>query len=522
MILLAAAAIVSAACQKEAQAPQETTSKATVEKTFTVTMPQDETKTYLDGMSVKWSDNDEINVIAATSGNQYTFTIASGQNTITATFTGTLDEADASETTFYAVYPNRQIRITGDSNNRDLEHGVITLEAISTAQEAVLDAYDPQFAVMTAKTDAASATMDFRHGVAYFKIKVGIDNVNKIKISTDGSARFNGRPCLDAETGAPVNVDGAKNFVEIAPKSGDFVNGGTYFVPVTIKNSALKNLTITYSFSDGSADASITTGKKSSEILEPGKIYDLGCPPITVTPAITAADVTLESDATYGEILYTIVNEKATGQLTAALKETSDWLTVSNVTSGVVELTSLVNTGASRTATVTLTYTYDTTETVTKDVVVTQKAPGTTESHEYVFYYNTSGSAVNLKDGVADTYFTASAKADLGGDYAISSWDINGYTSSKGVKLNSSGYVSFTTSTTLKSTVQFWFIRRKSGDTSAQIQLVPEGGTAQVFDSPHDNYATSGVINLEKGTAYTIKQASKEQALLLVIVNETE
>ena len=237
MILLAAAAIASAACQKEAQAPQETTSKATIEKTFTVTMPQDETKTYLDGMSVKWSDNDEINVIAATSGNQYTFTIASGQNTTTATFTGTLDEADASETTFYAVYPNRQIRITGDSNNRDLEHGVITLEAISTAQEAVQDAYDPQFAVMTAKTDAASATMDFRHGVAYFKIKVGIDNVNKIKISTDGSARFNGRPCLDAETGAPVNVDGAKNFVEIAPKSGDFVKGGTYFVPVTIKNS---------------------------------------------------------------------------------------------------------------------------------------------------------------------------------------------------------------------------------------------------------------------------------------------
>ena len=71
-------------------------------------------------------------------------------------------------------------------------------------------------------------------------------------------------------------------------------------------------------------------------------------------------------------------------------------------------------------------------------------------------------------------------------------------------------------------TVRFYFIRRKSGESTAQIQIIPDGGVATVIDSPHDSIGDSGVIALEKGTGYTIKQKSKEQALLLVIVNETE
>ena len=88
--------------------------------------------------------------------------------------------------------------------------------------------------------------------------------------------------------------------------------------------------------------------------------------------------------------------------------------------------------------------------------------------------------------------------------------------------MNSSGSVTFTTSSTMNSTVEFWFIRRKSGDTTARIQIVPDGGTPQVFDTPYDTLGDSGELSLEKGTAYTIKQDNKEQALLLVIVKETE
>ncbi|MBO7604317.1 MAG: polysaccharide lyase family 1 protein [Bacteroidales bacterium] len=143
-------------------------------------------------------------------------------------------------------------------------------------------------------------------------------------------------------------------------------------------------------------------------------------------------------------------------------------------------------------------------------------------AHTHVFYYDSSSKAVNLTDGTAGSYFTATAKTDLGGDYGISDWSIAGYSSTKGVKMNSTGAVTFTTSSALNSTVEFWFIRRKSGDTSARIQLVPASGEAVVLSSPYDQPGDSGELNLEKGTSYTIKQDNKEQALLLVIVKETE
>ncbi|MBR3074975.1 MAG: polysaccharide lyase family 1 protein, partial [Bacteroidales bacterium] len=85
-------------------------------------------------------------------------------------------------------------------------------------------------------------------------------------------------------------------------------------------------------------------------------------------------------------------------------------------------------------------------------------------THVHVFYYNTSNAAVNLTDGAPGNYFTASAKTDLSSDYSqnFNPWTIGNYSSSKGVKLNSTGAVTFTTSATLISSVRFYFIRRKS------------------------------------------------------------
>ncbi|MCR5325257.1 MAG: polysaccharide lyase family 1 protein [Bacteroidales bacterium] len=145
-------------------------------------------------------------------------------------------------------------------------------------------------------------------------------------------------------------------------------------------------------------------------------------------------------------------------------------------------------------------------------------------AHTHVFYYDSSSAAKNLTDGAAGTYFTATAKTDLSKDYysGFNPWTIGDYTSTKGVKLNSSGSVTFTTSASVSSTVQFWFIRRQSSAETAKIQIVPATGTEQVFDTPYDTIGYSGELTLEKGMGYTIKQKSSEQALLLVIVKETE
>ena len=150
--------------------------------------------------------------------------------------------------------------------------------------------------------------------------------------------------------------------------------------------------------------------------------------------------------------------------------------------------------------------------------------PDDGKPHTHVFYYDSSSVAQNLTDGVQGSYFTASAKTDLNKDYSqnFNPWTIGSYSSTKGLKLNSSGSLTFTTSATFSSTVQFWFIRRSSSADTAKIQIIPDGGTAQEFPTPYDTVGDSGELALEKGKGYTIKQKSAEQALLLVIVKETE
>ena len=137
--------------------------------------------------------------------------------------------------------------------------------------------------------------------------------------------------------------------------------------------------------------------------------------------------------------------------------------------------------------------------------------------------YATGSKAVATTGG---TYFTYSTEtADFRSPSSTSyngPFNIGGTDYSFGVKMNSSGYVTFTTSATLSTTVQFYFARRKESDSSAKMQLVPTGGDALLFETPFDAPGDSGEIALEKGTEYTIKQKSSEQGLILVIVKETE
>ena len=148
-------------------------------------------------------------------------------------------------------------------------------------------------------------------------------------------------------------------------------------------------------------------------------------------------------------------------------------------------------------------------------------------AHTYVIYMNDSASVVSTVDGKSgSTYFTYSTSAadfrNPASDKYNGPFTIDGTTYQRGFKMDSSGYITFTTSGTLNSTIQFYFARRKEADTAAQMQLIPAGGTATVFDTPFDAYADSGVIALEKGVEYTIKQKNKEQAVILVVVTESE
>lgn len=100
---------------------------------------------------------------------------------------------------------------------------------------------------------------------------------------------------------------------------------------------------------------------------------------ITVTystaPTINASNVNIDADATAGSIAYSITDPVNGGELTAAETSASGWWTGGAVSASAVAFTTTANTGAQRSTTVRLTYTYNTNQTVTKDVTVTQSAP---------------------------------------------------------------------------------------------------------------------------------------------------
>lgn len=370
-MILAAAALLAAACNKQEAPADNAPVQNLVPKTFTVTAPGDqddpELKTTLaaDGLTINWSAGDEINVIGVTADGtvgQHTFTIASGAGTASATFEGEVGE---NETTFYAVYPNVAIRAAQLTAATPL----IEVDAsLGNTQTAVKNGFDSHFAPMTAVADA-EGNFVFRHGAAYFKITIGNDNVESVNLKTSNT-RFGGRPQYNLADGSYYNVQSAKDNITL---SGTLEKGGSYYIPVLCKNSTLQTLTVTYSFSDGTADKSISTDKLSTLKPELGKIYDLKTVTFNLNPEIQADDIILDADATSGSISYSLANPVEGGVVTAALAEASDWLGVGTVSDGSVSLSATANTGEARSAVVTLTYTYGDSQTVTTDVTVSQK-----------------------------------------------------------------------------------------------------------------------------------------------------
>jgi hypothetical protein len=127
-------------------------------------------------------------------------------------------------------------------------------------------------------------------------------------------------------------------------------------------------------------------------------------------PSINADDVEIAFDATSGAIAYTIDNP-AGGTLTA--NTTSDWLTLGTAGTTTVPFTCIANsTAVARTATVTLTYTYNTDQTVAKNITVTQAAnPNSPGSQSNPYTVAQARAAIDAGTGTQGVYATGIVSA---------------------------------------------------------------------------------------------------------------
>ena len=181
-------------------------------------------------------------------------------------------------------------------------------------------------------------------------------------------------------------------------------------------------------------------------------------------PEISADNVNISEDGTdEGEIVFSVDKKGTTGTVTVAEKEPVDWLTLGDVdnTNGKVPFTAEANTAqSSRSAIVTLTYTYDTNKTATKEVTVTQDG-------------NLKGESL-IKATIAATEATNSdATGTIGGKFSNKLQTADGHTGYKFGGTNH--YVSLT----LDGSNTF-----KEGDViNVHITEIADAGkTMQIFD----------------------------------------
>ena len=256
----------------------------------------------------------------------------------------------------------------------------------------------------------------------------------------------------------------------------------------------------------------------------------------TPAPVITASNVTIDSEATSGEITYTIDNP-TTATLTAAEKEEYDWISNVTVAAGKVTFTVIANTGAERTAVITLSYTGAT----NKYVTITQKAAYGTATVPFAFdggksdIENTAGLT---HDGLGSDYdYSPKLKFDNTGDYLILKingaaeklyFDIKGNSFSGGTftvqtSANGQTYTDLKTYTTLgavthealdlASTVRYikWIYTTKSGGNVALGRIGVDCEAAYIPSAGYATYTTPNIVDFS-GTGVTAYKVSAVNA----------
>ena len=123
--------------------------------------------------------------------------------------------------------------------------------------------------------------------------------------------------------------------------------------PSTISSTGSTDFSWTYA--TGATSVTLTIGGTAGNIDLSGGEYVITYTPGAggSEPSISASNVNIAQDATNGSIAYTLNN--ATGSVTANVT-TGDWLTLGAITASAVPFTCSANTGAERTATVTLSF----------------------------------------------------------------------------------------------------------------------------------------------------------------------
>lgn len=238
--------------------------------------------------------------------------------------------------------------------------------------------------------DVASLPFEFDGGTADIAETAGLaqnglgDYGSSPKLKFDGTGDY-----------LILHFDGTPGTLSFDIKGNSF-SGGTFTVQTSVDGETYTDFatytelgtTQSEKFSNLGADIRyikwIYTEKSSGNVA----LGNIALKEPSNDPIINAEDLTIEADATSGEISYTITNSEEGTSLTASTE--TEWITNVSVGMEKVTFTTTANDGAERTGTITLSY-----GSVSKDVTITQKRAVVSGEVKYELVTSTE----NLTDG---------------------------------------------------------------------------------------------------------------------------
>lgn len=228
--LLAAAALLMSACEKERTINENIEENGVKTMSFTASLESPATKTSLDNKTVRWSANDVISLYDGTGSQTITNTGGDDNFTFSA-------EVPSDAKTFTAFYPY----------NGDLYHaesGMIQWY-LNPNQTAVQDGFANNLAPMVAYT--TSTSLDFKNLSALVAFQLESDDISMVIFEGRNGEKISGRFKANAQTYAVSFTDlyqdrtDAQHYVNFA-KPADlsyFKSGETYYIvvmPQTLAN----------------------------------------------------------------------------------------------------------------------------------------------------------------------------------------------------------------------------------------------------------------------------------------------
>lgn len=257
-------------CAKELEINQEHTSTDENPMLLTLTANQEGSATraeigYSDPYTagIYWSEGDAISVFDGESAN-VKFTLADGNGTSQGVFQGEVTKFAESYT---ALYPYQE-SVTIDAD------GILKGVVLKNKQKAVAGSFDPEAALMMAKTEAGSKTLQFKNIVGFIAVTPEFD-CEKITIQSDyQQAALAGTADIAIEYGKPVVKSVSGRGLSRVSIEGDIKANNTYYIAVL--PGAMYSFKLIFTDGDGKDTYKESNPSKNSLDIRRSGIVNLG------------------------------------------------------------------------------------------------------------------------------------------------------------------------------------------------------------------------------------------------------